>query len=118
MCGGCGSGDVGAVRGRVTVDGAPVDSGTIQFKASTGAGARGFGAAITAGDFELGPDAELDPGTYSVLIQASKNTGKMFKDPQRGDVPVMQPLAVADSPKEVEVTKENAASLELNFVTK
>jgi hypothetical protein len=112
------SNEVGEVRGQVTVDGAPVDTGTIQFKPSATPGARGAGAAIKAGEFALAPDAALTPGSYSVVIQASEDTGKILKDPQRGDVHVMQSLAVIDSPKEVEVTSENAASLQLSFVTK
>jgi hypothetical protein len=117
-CVSCGSTDVGAVRGQVTVDGAPVDVGTIQFKPAADPGSRGAGAAITAGSFALASDANLSPGSYSVAIQASKNTGKIFKDPQRGDVPVMQPLEVVDSPKDVEITSDNAASLQLSFATK
>jgi hypothetical protein len=117
-CISCSSNEVGEVRGQVTVDGAPVDAGTIQFKPSATPGARGAGAAIKAGEFALAPDAALTPGSYSVVIQASEDTGKILKDPQRGDVHIMQSLAVIDSPKEVEVTSENAASLQLSFVTK
>ncbi|RIK78453.1 MAG: hypothetical protein DCC67_11540 [Planctomycetota bacterium] len=112
-CGG--RGELGDVGGVVNVDGAAVDVGTIQFKPADNPGGRGAGAAIEAGRFQLASGHGMKPGKYSVMVQASKNTGKTFQDPQRGPVPQLAPLTLANSPQEVEVTSENADHLVLEF---
>lgn len=116
---GCGgSGVLEDIRGTVSVDGAPADLGTVQFRPADTPGARGAGAAIKAGKFQLSADHGLKEGTYSVIVQATKNTGKTIQDPQRGAVPQLAQQTLLDSPKEVEVTSENAANLSLAFHTK
>jgi hypothetical protein len=107
-----------AVGGVVNVDGTPVDIGTIQFKPTDNPGGRGAGAAIETGRFQLASGHGIKPGNYSVMVQASKNTGKTFQDPQRGPVPQLAPLTLLDSPQEVEVTSENAGNLVLTFHAK
>jgi hypothetical protein len=52
-----------------------------------------------------------------ISAEASKPTGKTFNDPQKGAVPVMQPLLLKDSPQEVEITSDNADDLALEFHT-
>ena len=119
LCGlsGCGSGSIGGVRGQVTVDGAPAEMGTVDFKPVNDPTGRGAGAAIDAGQFELGEDHRLQPGKYAVSAQLSKSTGKTFNDPQKGPVPVLQPLTLSDSPKEIEVTADNAGQLQIAFTS-
>jgi hypothetical protein len=102
----------------VNVDGAPVDIGTIHFKPADNPGGRGAGAAIETGRFQLASGHGIKPGNYSVMVQASKTTGKTFQDPQRGAVPQLAPQALVDSPQEVEVTSENADNLVLKFHAK
>lgn len=108
---------VGDVLGTATVDGALVEVGTIHFQSIASPGMRGSGAAIMAGQFQLPSEHGLVPGKYTVAVQASKSTGRTFRDPQRGDVPVMTAIELIDSPQEIELTRENAGQLELNFST-
>lgn len=112
------SGTVGRVRGAVSVDAAPVDIGTISFRPAASPGVRGSGAAIVAGNFQLPADHGLKPGAYRVTVQASKKTGKIIQDPQRGKVPELATLTLIDSPQEVELSHDNAANLSLTFHTK
>jgi hypothetical protein len=112
---GCGSGDVGSVQGRVSVNGAPAEVGTVSFRPADNPTSRGAGAAISAGQFQLPNDHGLKPGKYMVSAEVSKSTGKTFNDPQKGPVPVMQPLTLKDSPQEVEITSDNAGNLTLEF---
>ena len=112
------SNSLGEVRGQVAVDGAAVEVGSISFRPAENPGSRGSGAAVKAGQFQLGPKHGLKAGKYLVAVDASKPTGKTFKDPQRGDVPVLQPLEIVDSPQEVEITGENSGQLNIAFTTR
>jgi hypothetical protein len=115
---GCGEGGgVGRIGGTVVVDGAPVDSGTISFRPVEGDSARGSGAAISAGQFKLPAEPALPPGKYQVIVQASKKTGRMVKDPFSGDVAEMQPLTITNSPQAVDLTAATASNLALEFST-
>jgi hypothetical protein len=114
---GCSSGAVGTVAGQVTVDGAPAEIGTITFKPADNPTGKGAGGAMTAGRFELQGAEEMKPGKYLVSAQAMKATGKMLNDPQRGPVPKLQSLTLADSPQEIEVTSANANALTIDFHT-
>ena len=115
---GCGSGSVGTIEGQVVVDGAPVETGTVSFKPAENPTGRGFGGGLAAGRFEIPADATMKPGKYLVAVVAMKATGKTFNDPQRGPVPVLETLDLADSPQEVEITSGNAGQLQLTFATK
>ena len=115
---GCGSSGLTSVRGQVTVDGAPAESGTISFKPAANPTGRGVGAALSAGQFELGGDQSLEPGKYVVAVHVMKATGKTFNHPHKGQVPVLQSVTLADSPKEVEVTSDNADQLQIAFTAK
>lgn len=114
---GCGSGSVGSVGGQISVDGAPAEVGTVSFRAADNPTSRGAGAAISDGQFQLPNDHGLKPGKYMVSAEVSKSTGKTFNDPQKGPVPVMQPLTLSDSPKEIEITADNADQLEIAFTS-
>lgn len=114
---GCGSGSVGSVGGRISVDGAPADVGTVSFRPAESPTSRGAGAPINAGAFQLPGDHGLKPGKYMVSAEVSKSTGKTFNDPQKGPVPVMHTLTLTDSPKEVEITADNADELEIAFTS-
>lgn len=115
---GCGSGSVGTIGGQVVVDGVPVETGTISFKPAENPTGRGFGGALAEGRFEIPGDANMKPGKYLVAVVAMRATGKTFNDPQRGPVPVLQTLELADSPKEVEVASGNAGQLQISFAAK
>lgn len=115
---GCGSGTVGSIGGQATVDGAPIETGTISFKPADNPAGRGVGAALTAGSFEIPGTNDLKPGKYLATVQAMKSTGKTRNDPQRGPVPVVESLELTDSPQEVEITNANAQELQIAFTTK
>lgn len=115
---GCGSGAVGTISGEVAIDGVPAETGTITFRPAENPTGRGVGGALTAGRFEFPSDGGVKPGKYLVAVQAMKSTGKTFNDPQRGSVPVQQPLELVDSPQEVEITSGNARQLQLAFTAK
>lgn len=69
------------INGAVTLDGIPIESGTIEF--SPIAGKIGSGGKITAGKYSLPLDKGLPPGDYIVRItspiipSATSNAGKI-----------------------------------------
>lgn len=95
---GCSRGDGRvAVSGTVTLDGAPLASGAINFRPAEGLQANSAGARIENGRFELPADAGLLPGTYTVVIMAMKETGRMVDDEQRGKIPETVPVKFRES---------------------
>ncbi len=70
-----GCGDAVAVSGKVTLDGVPVESGTVTFVPEDTSKGQGAGATITNGEYKIegvGPP----PGSYRVEIKSQKKTGK------------------------------------------
>jgi hypothetical protein len=114
----CGSNaGLSSATGIVTVDGQPVESGTIQFQPADDATAKGAGGAIKAGTFELSPNTKLAPGKYNVNVQAFKKTGRVVRDPQKGQVAETVGVQVIDSPQEIELTADNYRDLAIGFST-
>ncbi|MDB5306121.1 MAG: hypothetical protein JWO38_323 [Gemmataceae bacterium] len=76
--GGCGNGGGGraAVRGKVTLDGQPVEAGLISFVPAEGTKGPSAGAAVSQGEYEVQGDNLPVPGAYRVEIKAQKKTGK------------------------------------------
>jgi hypothetical protein len=74
---GCGG---NRIEGNVTLDGQPVDGGTITFVGPNNQGKAG--ARIVGGKYTL--DTPLAPGTYKVEIEWMKKTGKTI--PNKSDV--------------------------------
>jgi hypothetical protein len=74
---GCGDGKV-RVRGTVSFDGKPVESGVISFDPADGQGPN-TGAAITGGRFEMSGAAVATPGKKIVRIRASRPTGRKIE---------------------------------------
>ena len=65
-----------AIEGRVTLDGQPVENGTISFLPVEGTQGPSSGAAILGGRYKIPRDKGPFVGTYQVEIQASRKTGK------------------------------------------
>lgn len=68
---GCGSGNPlnrQAVSGKVTLDGQPLDQGTIELVPTVTEGGILSGGAIRDGSFQVPADKGLPPGTYTVRI--------------------------------------------------
>jgi hypothetical protein len=102
----------------VAVDGQPAEIGTIHFRPAVDSGARGVGAAINDGKFQLPSEHGLSSGQYAVAVQASKKSGRTFNHPQQGEIPVLIQLELTDSPKELELSDENAGNLALEFASR
>jgi hypothetical protein len=113
----CGVSGLSSATGVVTVDGQPVESGTIQFQSAEGDAAQSAGGAIDAGKFELSAKTKLAPGKYNVSLQAFQKTGRDLKDPQKGQVAETIPVQVIDSPQEIELTAANYRDLTIGFST-
>lgn len=74
---GCGGDGRKGVSGDVTLDGEPVNGGSIVFLPSGGEGSKGA-AEIIDGKYSIPPAQGLAPGTYRVEINWSKPTGKQI----------------------------------------
>ncbi len=72
LAAGCGGGLV-SVTGTVTLDGKPVDEGSVSFQPADGNGPSG-GAPVKDGRFEVTPG--LKPGEYKVSVRAGLKTGR------------------------------------------
>jgi len=73
LASGCGGDDAlgrRAISGKVTLDGAPLDSGTIHFEPLGGSTSHGTGTVIRDGQYEVAADHGLPPGSYKVSISA------------------------------------------------
>jgi hypothetical protein len=75
-CCGCTDGKVIA-RGAVTVDGQPIDEGSISLEPADGQGPT-TGGMIKAGKYELTGNAAASPGEKIVRIVGLRQTGKMI----------------------------------------
>jgi len=79
-----GCGGSGQIEGTVTLDGQPVDGGTISF---IGTGSQGnAGGQIQGGKYSV--ESKLAPGTYKVEIDWMKKTGKTI--PNKSDAGTTQ----------------------------
>ena len=76
MCSGCGDGKV-VVRGMITVDGQPIDEGSISLEPADAQGPT-TGGMIKAGKYELAGNAAVVPGKKIVRIVGLRQTGKMI----------------------------------------
>ena len=73
---GCSDGKV-AVRGMVTVDGQPIDEGSISLEPADGQGPT-TGGLIKAGKYELTGNAAVEPGKKIVRIVGLRQAGKII----------------------------------------
>jgi hypothetical protein len=104
------------IAARVLVDGAPMDSGTLRLDPADGSG-KGAGGMVEQGVLQLPSGHGLQPGKYRVTATAFKKTGKTINDYQRGAVAEMVQLNLADSPREIELSTENAGDLAIEFTS-
>jgi hypothetical protein len=110
-------GGMTAVLGTVSVDGTPVDVGTISLRPKENDQAKGIGGAIENGVFQLTAENGLPPGTYDVFVLASKKTGRVVKDPQRGEIAELKQINLQNSPQEIQLDADNASELKLEFTS-
>jgi hypothetical protein len=118
LVGGCNAGGgMSTVSGTVSVDGALVDVGTISLRPKEGDQGKGVGGAIENGVFQLTAEKGLPPGTYDVFVLASKKTGRVVKDPQRGEIAELKQINLQNSPQEIQLDADNASELKLEFTS-
>lgn len=98
---GCNGDGRRAISGEVTLDGEPVDGGSIVFLPKVGDGAKGA-AEITAGKYAIPSEQGLPIGAYHVEIRWSKPTGKQ--------IPSGDPGMLMDERAEVIPAQFNSAS--------
>ena len=85
MVAGCNTGpNYSAVKGRVTVDGKPIESGLVEFEPVDRNSQSPKGGVITNGDYS----AEVPPGEMKVKITAMRSTGVKKKRYDTPDSPV------------------------------
>lgn len=73
------------LEGEVTLDGQPVDLGSISFLPESGK-ARHSGGVITDGKFTIPEENGANAGTYRVEIHWLKRTGKRLRDAETGEM--------------------------------
>jgi len=114
----CGSsGRLSTIMGTVSVDGQPVESGTIHFQSNASSASSG-GALVQAGNFQVLSEDGFEPGEYAVVLQAFRKTGQVINDPQKGKVEVAAAIPLSNSPQKVTVGQDNADNLSLNYTAK
>lgn len=74
-----------SLSGRVTLDGAPIDGGTISFVPQL-PGKRVAGGPIVNGSYTIPENQGVHVGQYRVEIRCQKPTGKKYKDPDTGEL--------------------------------
>ena len=105
-----------AVAGSVTLDGAPLENGSILFT-PLGAGPSS-GGEITAGRYELSADRGPSPGNYRVAISAWRLEGPVIHDEATG-TSSQQPVSIIppryNTQSQLEVTIEEGGDNVFDF---
>jgi len=79
---GCGnSGGRLTIAGDVTLDGEPLEKGSISFRPKPGTSSPSAGAAVSNGRFRVDGDKGVLAGEFQVLITATVKTGEQKIDP-------------------------------------
>jgi hypothetical protein len=103
---GCGNDRLG-ISGTVTIDGQPLQMGTINFRPAEGGSGNSAGAGIVDGKYEVVSDKGVKPGTYKVTIQGFRQTGRKVRDAQMGMVDETIPIAFKEA-NQLEVTVDSS----------
>lgn len=95
-----------AINGNITLDGAPVQSGSIRFEPEGGQTASG--ATIAEGKYEIPADKGLKPGKYRVFINATEPDAEQrsAEDLMNNPGPPKKELIPAKYNKKSDVTVE------------
>jgi len=106
------------LAGRIAIDGKPAANAAISFR-PLGHDANTAGITVFEGAFRLPQDKGLLPGRYAVAVQAYRDTGRTFDDPQRGKkMPEYEPLVFKSiAPSEIEVSADKPNEFEIQVST-
>jgi hypothetical protein len=74
------------LEGSVTLDGQPVDLGSISFTPAGEGKGRASGGVITDGKYAVPEEKGANAGKYRVEIHWLKRTGKQLRDPESGEM--------------------------------
>ena len=77
-CGGGGNPDLHGVTGKVTLDGQPLETGTIAFDPEMGTSGPNSGGEILNGSYEIPAMSGLKEGSYEVTIRSFRKTGRQI----------------------------------------
>lgn len=112
LAAGCGGPPQSKVSGTVTLDGVPLENGTISFYPTANSG-QTAGGGIQNGQFTV----DASPGEMTVLISANKVVGKnkMFKDGPETDKVVELIPARYNKTSELKVTLKPGVNEGVNF---
>jgi hypothetical protein len=116
---GCGPADGrSALRGKVLIDGQPAAGAAISFR-PVGHEGNTTGITVIDGTFDLDASKGLLPGRYSVALQAYRNTGRTFHDPQRDSkMPEYAPIEFKSiEPAEIEISVGKPNEFEIRAAT-
>jgi hypothetical protein len=98
---GCGpQSDRLALSGKVTLNGAPLDSGSIRFTSVAGQKLFASGAVIENGEFDIPQEKGLPPGTYQLEISAPDTKSPPVVYRSAPGEPVLPPTAPERIPPE------------------
>lgn len=94
---GCGSSEYVAVRGKVTLAGKPLTTGTVTFISTTG-GSIGYGTIQPDGTFSIstGKQSGLKPGEYKASVVATQTTEAKASDQSAPTPSLLTPAKFAD----------------------
>lgn len=114
LCG-CGASDRRQhVSGSVTLDGTPVESGSISFQPAAGNTGPSAGGLITKGQYDLPAQAGVMPGKYLVMIHLMRETGKMLPTDSGGLTPEVAPVTIKEAAG-IEATVNDGGANTLDF---
>ncbi|MDO5554880.1 MAG: hypothetical protein Q4G68_14080 [Planctomycetia bacterium] len=85
MVTGCGDANRASLSGTVTVNGTPIENGSISFTPLQGTTSSAAGAAIKDGVYKIPNDKGPLPGEFKVIITGTKKSGKKIKEPGTGN---------------------------------
>lgn len=113
-----------AVSGTVTLDGAPLASGSIEFTPLGGGGGVSSGAVIEEGKFEIPAESGLPVGRYRVSIVDNPPAAPLPAGHMPGDdlppqpKPRIPPSWNQNSTQEIEVTEKGPNRFDFSITTK
>jgi hypothetical protein len=106
-----------AIEGTVTLDGKPLETGSITFMPQPGTKSPTAGGSISQGRFSVSPAGGVFAGKFRVEITASRKTGRQVESPRSGGmvdetVPLIPTQYNRDSKLTAEITAQGANHFE------